>query len=220
MVLLFIPYVNISIVLTYFAYVLLSYKRTQITNVWANIAITSFVASIVVFVWNTLYTSVMGEIDFYRLSYMYPQMVLQSIVIMFGEWNLFSLCKKNYYSARESYIKVQGTVLKIKYNEPQKTLSIFFEKTTPELDETCFKIVGYNMDLVREKGIDQKLSIGDHVTFLTALKYEKDGDLMPIVELSIEDDELLPFEAGVSNLIHYMYYSKKRSIFSKQSRSM
>lgn len=220
MILLFIPYINTSIILTYFVFVLLSYKRAKMVDVWTNIALISFVSSIVVFAWNTLYTSVIGEVDIYQLSYAYPQMILQSIVIMFGEWGFFALCKKNYYSARESYIRVQGIVSEIKYDESQTTLSLFFEKTTPELDETCFKIVGYNMDLVREKGIDQKLSIGDYVVFFTALKYESVGDLMPIVALSIEDDELLSFEAGVSNLIHYMYYSKKRFIFSKQSRSM
>ena len=71
-------------------------------------------------------------------------------------------------------------------------------------DDNSFKIVGENLLIVRQNGIDEKLEIGDQVTFVTAPRYFGDGYVMPIVEITVNEEELLSFEDGFANFLKWL----------------
>lgn len=132
-------------------------------------------------------------------------MILTAACIMIA-----SLCycsshkEKMYYSQKENYISVNGTVSSIKYNEDSTALYIGFYDLSPTLDDTCFKIVGNNLQIVQSNNIDSKLEIGTQISFITAPKYFGDGYVMPIVAVSINGEELLDFENGYINLLNWL----------------
>jgi len=109
-----------------------------------------------------------------------------------------------YYSQRENYISVMGTVSNIKYNEDFTALYVDFSELSPNLDDTCFKIVGENLEIVQTNKIDDKLKTGAQITFITAPKYFGDGYVMPIVAISIGGENFLDFEEGYKNLLDWL----------------
>lgn len=109
-----------------------------------------------------------------------------------------------YYSQKENYISVTGTVSNIKYNEDATALYVNFSELSPILDDTCFKIVGENLEIVKAKKIGDKLKTGAQIIFITAPKYWGDGYVMPIVAISISGENLLDFEDGYKNLIDWL----------------
>lgn len=111
---------------------------------------------------------------------------------------------QDYYSQRENYINASGTIIRIAYNEDATALYIDFSELTPDFDDTCFKIVGDNLQTVRDNGIDEKLKPGDRVDFVTAPRYFGDGYVMPIVAVSIDGDCLLEFEDGFEGLLAWL----------------
>ena len=112
--------------------------------------------------------------------------------------------KIKYYSQKENYISVTGTVLNIKYNEDSTALYIDLSELSHALDDTCFKIVGKNLEIVRVNKIDDKLELGDQITFITAPKYFGDGYVMPMVAISISGENLLDFKEGYENLLDWL----------------
>ena len=108
--------------------------------------------------------------------------------------------KQEYYSQKSNYINAAGTVTHISYNEDNTALYLGFSELTPQFDDNSFKIVGDNLLIVQERGIDQKIQIGVQVDFITAPKYFGDGYVMPIVAISVKDEKILGFEEGFDNL--------------------
>lgn len=121
----------------------------------------------------------------------------------------FSSCTerkmKDYYSQKSNYIIATGTVTHISYNEDRSVLYFGFSNLNPQFDDNSFKIVGDNLLIVQQNGIDDKIKIGDKVSFITAGKYFGDGYVMPIVTLSVNEEELLNFEDGFNNLLNWLY---------------
>jgi len=115
-----------------------------------------------------------------------------------------SSSKINYYSKKENYISVTGTVVHIKYNEDSTALYIGFSETTPTLDDLTFKLVEKNLEIAQDAHIDDKLKIGDQITFITAPKYFGDGYVMPIVAITINEENLLEFEDGYKNFLSWL----------------
>ena len=115
-----------------------------------------------------------------------------------------SISLKKYYSQKENYISVTGTISSIKYNEEATALYIDFSELSPVLDDTCFKIVGENLDIVKANRIDDKLKIGEQIIFITAPKSFGDGYVMPIVSISISGENMLNFEEGYKNLLDWL----------------
>ena len=66
-------------------------------------------------------------------------------------------------------------------------------------------IVGENLEIVKANRIDDKLKIGEQITFITAPKYFGDGYVMPIVAISISGENMLDFEEGYKNLLDWLY---------------
>lgn len=110
---------------------------------------------------------------------------------------------KRYYSKRENYINAVGTLTYLAYNDDSSALYLGFSELSPKFDDTCFKIVGENMHVVKKRDIDSKIKIGDRVEFITAPKYFGDGYVYPIVALSVNGECLLVFEEGFSNLLEF-----------------
>lgn len=111
---------------------------------------------------------------------------------------------RDYYSQKNNYINATGIVSHISYNEDKTALYLGFSDLTPQFDDNSFKIVGDNLPIVQEKGIDEKIKIGDQVDFITAPRYFGDGYVMPIVEISVNEEELLGFEEGFTNLLKWL----------------
>lgn len=121
---------------------------------------------------------------------------------------LLSACNRkkmlDYYSEKENYVDATGTVVHIKYNEDETALYLGFSDLSYNFDDTCFKIVGENLRIVREKGIDNKLKLGDQIKFTSAPRYFGDGYVMPIVAIHVNGECLLDFEAGYTNLLDWL----------------
>ena len=111
---------------------------------------------------------------------------------------------KEYYSEKSNYVNATGIVTHISYNEDKSALYLGFSDLNPQFDDNSFKIVGDNLPIVLQNGIDQKIEIGDQVDFITAARYFGDGYVMPIVEISINEEELLSFEEGFANLLKWL----------------
>ncbi len=111
---------------------------------------------------------------------------------------------KDYYSQKSNYVNVTGILTHISYNEDRSALYLEFSDLNPQFDDNSFKIVGDNLPIVQQNGIDEKIEIGDQVDFISAARYFGDGYVMPIVEISISEEELLSFEEGASNLLKWL----------------
>ena len=129
---------------------------------------------------------------------------------------LFSLCliicltacntskMQAYYLDKTNYIKATGIVNHVSYNEDHTSLYLGFSDLIPNFEDDSFKIVGNNLPIVQEKGIDEKIKLGDKVDFISAPKYFGDGYVMPIVEISVNGEVLLSFEDGYANLLSWL----------------
>lgn len=125
----------------------------------------------------------------------------------------FSACgfneKIEYYSNRDNYIVATGTVDFVNYtNNEEGNLSnrlyIGFSDMSVDFEDDCFVIAGRNMDIVLANGIETKLKIGDKITFVAAPKVFGDGYVIPIVSITIAEEELLKFDDGYMNLLDYL----------------
>ena len=103
---------------------------------------------------------------------------------------------KGYYLQKDHYIEATGTIIHIKYNENQDELYLGFSDLEPTFDDVDFKIVGDNLSVVQQNGIDEKIELGTSVEFITAPRYFGDGYVMPIVGLTVDGEELLSFDEG------------------------
>lgn len=109
-----------------------------------------------------------------------------------------------YYSQKDNYIVAEGTVLFIAYNDDSTALSYTLDNITPSFDDRCFRIVGDNLVIAKENGIDEWIKVGDTIKFVSAPKYFGDGYIFPIVSLSKDDQVFLEFEEGFTNLIKWI----------------
>ena len=119
---------------------------------------------------------------------------------------------RDYYSQKNNYVTATGTVTHIAYNEENTELYYGFTDvdyhSTPaysyHFEYYNFKIVGKNFQIVHEQNIDDKVKIGDEITFIAAPRYFYDGYAIPIVAISMGDECILEFEEGVDNLLKWL----------------
>lgn len=134
--------------------------------------------------------------------------LLKFITVLFTLCFFLSSCHSSemseYYSQKENYISLSGTVSYIKYNDDHTALYIGFSELSRAMDDTCFKIVGKNLEIVKSRQIDDKLCVGEEISFTTAPRYFGDGYVMPIVAISIEGSVFLHFEEGYGNLLDWL----------------
>ena len=134
--------------------------------------------------------------------------MIAALVVAFAITFVMSSCNMannyKYYSQKENYVNVTGTITSIKYNSDITALYLEFENINPVLDDSCFKIVGKNVSVVQNNGIDVELKAGDSVTFTTAPMYFGDGYVMPIFALSAHGKCFLEFEDGYDNFLIWL----------------
>ena len=116
----------------------------------------------------------------------------------------YTLKEKMYYSQKDNYVNAIGTIDHIAYTDDLTELYLGFTDLTPRFDGPTFKIVGDNLSIVEDRGITQKIKVGDRVEFITAPEYFGDGYVMPIVAISINGEELLTFDEGFPNLLKWL----------------
>lgn len=109
-----------------------------------------------------------------------------------------------YYSQKDNYITATGTVSFINFDDDYKTLYIGFTELSPTFDDTCFKLVGKNLEKLKDNKNVDKIKIGEKITFITAPKYFGDGYVMPIVQISINGECLLEFNEGYTNFLGWL----------------
>lgn len=112
--------------------------------------------------------------------------------------------KQEYYSNTDNYVTVTGTLSYISYDEDEPGIYLSFTELSPEFSDNCFKIVGDNLLIAQENGLDEKLEIGKSIEFVSAPRYFGDGYIMPIVSISIDGETLLEFEDGYENWLGWI----------------
>ena len=109
-----------------------------------------------------------------------------------------------YYSEKSNYVTASGAVDHIQDDPELDGLYLGFSELSPTMDDVSFKLVGANREIVLQRGILQKIQLGTTVSFMTAPRYFGDGYIMPIVEISVDGEELLSFEEGYENLLKWL----------------
>lgn len=131
--------------------------------------------------------------------------VLSCLIVLSGLLtSCISIRYRIYYPVKDNYVEISGVVIYMKYSDDHTVLYIAFSDMDRKLDDRSFKIVGENLRIVEKNGIDDKIKIGDSVTFVTAPKYFGDGYVMPIVAISANDESLLDFDEGFKNFMDYL----------------
>lgn len=131
--------------------------------------------------------------------------VLSCLIVLSGLLtSCLSIRYRIYYPVKDNYIEVSGVVIYMEYSDDHTVLYISFSDMDRKLDDRSFKIVGENLRIVEKNGIDDKIKIGDRVTFVTAPKYFGDGYVMPIVAISANGESLLDFDEGFKNFMDYL----------------
>ena len=96
---------------------------------------------------------------------------------------LFSSCtakqELEYYSNPDNYITVVGTVTHIEYNEEMDSLYLGLQQIPSDFSDNSFKIVGKNLLIAQESGIDQRLKYGEQIEFISAPSATFPGRLVP-----------------------------------------
>ncbi len=131
--------------------------------------------------------------------------VLSCLIVLSGLLtSCLSIRYRIYYPVKDNYIEVSGVVIYMEYSDDHTVLYIAFSDMDRKLDDRTFEIVGENLRIVEKNGIDDKIKIGDRVTFVTAPKYFGDGYVMPIVAISANGESLLDFDEGFKNFMDYL----------------
>ena len=128
-------------------------------------------------------------------------LIIFAVILLFSVYNKLSYY--TYYSDKENYITVTGTVVHIK-NSEEYGICLAFENTSVALSDNSFSIKGGAQQTVLARGILDKLAIGDHAEFITAPGYFGDGYIMPIVAIKVDGEQLLTFDEGYESLLAYL----------------
>ena len=123
-------------------------------------------------------------------------------ICMFGHFTKRQ--KQKYYADRDNYITTTGVLIHIKPDDETGTLYLGFSEMDYAYDDINFKIIKESYQIASKRGLDEKLKIGETVSFVSAPRYFGDGYVMPIVEFSIDGVEYLSFEEGYDNLQHWL----------------
>lgn len=111
--------------------------------------------------------------------------------------------ERKYYRDVENYINSSAIVEYIGYNrEESDEVYFWLDEPTGIYQGKTFYLCGESSRLVLERGLFDKIRVGDTVTFSSAPRYFANGWQMPIVRLATErGEELLSFEEGYQNLM-------------------
>ncbi|MGN1155741.1 MAG: hypothetical protein ACI4TK_06155 [Agathobacter sp.] len=111
------------------------------------------------------------------------------------------LHEKEYYSDLSNFITEEAVVDNIIYDEERENIVLWLSEIDASYQTGDFMIKGANVSIVIENGIFDKIKIGDKIMYTSAPGYFGDGYFMPIIGLSIGEEEILSFEEGYENLM-------------------
>lgn len=136
--------------------------------------------------------------------------ILLALVVMFSvsgcmmmyiREKMYERQEEKYYKNVDNFLTEEAVVKNIIYNEEENRLVLWLDEIHEDYQTGDFIIKGKNLKLVLERGILEKLKAGDEITFTSAPRYFGDGYFMPIVAITVNDEELLGFEEGHKNLM-------------------
>ena len=136
-------------------------------------------------------------------------------VILFLSFNSYSAREKRYYTDTDNYITSTGIIKNITYNEDRSMLYLSMDQIDPQYADICFKIIPENLNIARNRGIDENIRVGDTVTFVSAPRYFGDGYIMPLLAISKDNTEFLSFEEGYPNFIRWLKTGNKSILIDK-----
>ena len=134
--------------------------------------------------------------------------IIMVLALLLAAPGVFNWCMRWYYASAyrdvEDYVTATGTVTHIADSD-EWGLFLGIEDTTVTFSDVNFVFKGENRRIVLEKGILEKLQIGDRVEFTVDPWYAGDGYSMPIVAVCVDGEWMLEFEEGYQNLQdHYL----------------
>ena len=121
---------------------------------------------------------------------------------------VYRIQEKKYYSDKSNFVSVTAKCGEIGVNSwfpGEYYLNV--EDMEYEITEDCrfisrsFDINKANATILKEAGIEEKLTKGKIFTFISAPEYFGDGYACPIVGIEIDGEVLLDFDTGYENLM-------------------
>lgn len=123
------------------------------------------------------------------------------LVVMFSLTSCYKMREKKYYADTNNYITEEAVVDNIIYNEEQEYIVFWLSEIDDSYQSRDFIIEGESVSTLLRNGIFDKIKTGDKITYTSAPRFFGNGDFMPIIELSINGEEILSFEEGYKNLM-------------------
>ena len=134
----------------------------------------------------------------------YCTLIITSLILHSCLNSFYSRRELAYYSKESNYIKVTGTIRGVYQYEKDSELVFSCDDLSARFSAPYFKVNGKNYSVVIDKDILGKLKEGIQVEFITAQEFFYDGYQMPVVQLSVDGEELLSYEEGYQNLIEWL----------------
>ena len=106
-----------------------------------------------------------------------------------------------YYADKDNFVSVTAKIDYVSIEEESGTLYLKLADLPNIFSDNYFKIIGPNLDIIKNNGGYSLLTAGKEITCITAPKYFGASYVMPIVALTINDNVLLEFEEGYQNFI-------------------
>ena len=106
----------------------------------------------------------------------------------------------DYYADEANYITAVGTVCHIQYTDDGEELYLGISGLGSEFADVNFRIIGDSLTAAQGRGIDEKLQIGDEVTFISAPNYVGDGYVVPIAAFTVHGETLVEFSEGFESI--------------------
>lgn len=109
--------------------------------------------------------------------------------------------EKEYYADIDNFITEEAVVDNVIYNEGEEYIVLWLSEIDEAYQCSDFIIEGNNAALVLQNGFLGKIKIGDVITYTSAPRIFGNGDFMPIIGISVSEEELLNVDDGYRNLM-------------------
>ena len=123
------------------------------------------------------------------------------LIVLFLLVGCSKMHEKKYYADINNFITDEAVVDNVIYNEEEGHIVLWLSEIDEAYQCSDFIIEGNNAALVLQNGILDKIKIGDVITYTSAPRIFGNGDFMPIIEISVSEEELLNVDDGYRNLM-------------------
>ena len=112
--------------------------------------------------------------------------------------------EKSYYTEKDNFVAATATITSIReYEDGTLYLELGQIESNTVFSDIAFKLLPKSASKVRYEGFFAEVKTGDRITFVAAPRLFGDGYAVPIVCISAEGKEYLPFDIGHSHLMEY-----------------